>query len=86
MAYFLMFVACISQEHRERLSASQHERDGAQAALDATRQQLFATSNALEELRIEYEGLLSRHSALQGRMDQLVSLSASAATLSQSDL
>jgi hypothetical protein len=48
-------------------------------ALEATRQQLLGTASSLDHLRVEYERLIDRHDSLQDKMQQLVSLSTSAA-------
>ena len=67
---------------REKLSAAERavgtltqQRDEAVRALETTRQHLLTTSSALDQLRVEYEGLLGRHQRLQAKMEQLVALS-----------
>jgi hypothetical protein len=50
------------------------QRNDAVRALDATKQHLLSTSRSLDDLRVEYEDLLTRHDSLQRRMDRLVSL------------
>lgn len=71
---------CLSlQVLRDEHSQLVMERDAAVMALEATRQQLLGTASSLDQLRVEYERLIDRHDKLQDKMQQLVSLSASAA-------
>lgn len=67
----------LSQRLKEDVSSLIHERDVAAMALETTRQQLLTTASSMDQLRTEYEVLITRHDALQAKMEQLVSLSAS---------
>lgn len=66
------------QRMREEWTVVVRDRDAAVHALDATKQQLLSTANALDQLRVDYESLIHRHDSLQEKMERLVTLSASA--------